>query len=343
MKPRIEIRYPISRQIIFVFGKPCPDTAREDFFLNHARSGILLALKSLDLGEGSKVGVMAYNCHTVFNAIAQAECTPVFIDVTDDLTLDFNDLRKKASELDALVVSHLFGITTDVLSIKKEFPGLVVIEDCAHAYGLKDRFGDFSVDSIGMGKFPSIGDGGILHVHNNKYLSQVDVLFRNIPDYSFTQSLTLHCSMCIKALLYIPSVYSLITKRIKKWRGVKSNVALIIPTKMCPGINAVYNSIRPSLETICRERVRSFSNLKDLISNIPGVSRVIGGSVNGFMLVTDCKDVSDVRKSLAGRKIEAETHFAHCIDWAESFGYIKGSCPNTERLTGHLLMVPTYI
>ena len=32
------------------------------FYLNYARSGLLLALKSLHLPKGSKVGVMMFNC-----------------------------------------------------------------------------------------------------------------------------------------------------------------------------------------------------------------------------------------------------------------------------------------
>ena len=342
MKPRIEIRYPISRQMSFVFGKPYPNTDCEGYFLNHARSGILLALKSLELRKGSKVGVLAYNCHTDFNAVAQAECTPVYIDVTDNLTIDINDLRKKASGMEALVVTHLFGIVNDVTYIKKEFPGLIVIEDCAHAYGLNNRSGDFSVDSIGMGKFPSIGDGGILHVHNKKYLTQVDNLFLNVPDYSFLQSLKLHLSMCLKAFLYIPLVYSLFTRIIKQRRRIISGLIPVFPTKMCPGISAIYNSIQPSLETMLKERVESASHMTALLSTIPGVDRIIGNSVNGFILVADCEEVSTVRDALNGKGLEAETHFAHCIDWARGFGYIQGDCPNTERLVNHLLMIPTY-
>ena len=48
---------------------------------------------------------MVYNCHTVFNAISQAGCTPVFLDVRDDLTLDLDDLRS--------VLEQYFGIPAD--------------------------------------------------------------------------------------------------------------------------------------------------------------------------------------------------------------------------------------
>ena len=63
----------------------------------------------------------------------------------DDLRIDKGDLKRKSSQLSALIVTHLFGIVNDVCAIKKEFPQLVIIEDCAHAYGIDRLYASYPV------------------------------------------------------------------------------------------------------------------------------------------------------------------------------------------------------
>ena len=168
MIPRLDIRFPLRKQLLFAKGKPCfPE--EDSYFLDHGRSAILLALRAAGLSAGAGVGVMAYNCHTVMHVVAHAGFTPVFLDVTDALTLDLEDLKQKASSMSALIVTHLFGVVSDVRQIRALFPNLIVIEDCAHAYGIDSLYGDFAAFSLGQGKLPSIGDGGILRVLNSRY------------------------------------------------------------------------------------------------------------------------------------------------------------------------------
>ena len=94
MIPRLHIVFPCHFRKEFWFGKPY-EAAENEFLLDHARSGILLALKAMGLPKGSGVGVMVYNCHTVPNAVHQAGYELVFLDVTDDLRLDMEDLNPK--------------------------------------------------------------------------------------------------------------------------------------------------------------------------------------------------------------------------------------------------------
>jgi len=69
----------------------------EIYFTNYARTSLRLALSSLNLKKGAKVGVQAFTCHTVFEAIVKADMEPVFIDIDKTFTLDFKDLKKKVS------------------------------------------------------------------------------------------------------------------------------------------------------------------------------------------------------------------------------------------------------
>ncbi len=321
MKPRIQISFPFACQRAFCFGKPY-QPSEDEFLLDHARSGILLALQALHLPAGSGVGVMVYNCHTVFNAVSQAGCTPVFLDVRDDLT-------------------HLFGILNPVSLIREEFPDLVVIEDCAHAYGLKNLTGDVSVFSIGQGKLPSIGDGGILIVNHPQWKDRFSQLYSKLPEYGRINSVRLFCKLVVKAFLYRPWVYSLLTVRLKRRRNVSSGVEKINPSRMSEGIRAVYEFGRLRVDKQISRHMDNARRLSEEIEKVKG-TRLLPLGINAFMLVVQCRDKSSLIASMQALGLETDTHFFQCIDWARSFGYRQGDCPKAERLRHQLLMIPVY-
>jgi len=159
MIPRLNIAFPIKRQWQYWFGKEY-EPLKGEYLLNHARTGIVMALKA-SVPEGSRVGVVAYNCHTVANAVVNAGCKPVFVDVTEELKID---IASVPANLDAIVVTNLFGIRNDIEAIRKRCPKAIIIVDNAHGYGLPAE-GDFTVYSINQGKFPALGCGGILCVN----------------------------------------------------------------------------------------------------------------------------------------------------------------------------------
>lgn len=338
MIPRLEIHFSLSEQWRFLIGKPYAPEGNE-FLLNHARTGILLALKAAGLPEGAGVGVMAYNCHTVMNAVEQAGCRPVFLDVTDGLKLDLDDLWAKKEEFSAVVVSHLFGIVSDVKVIKERFPELIVIEDCAHAYGQEDLFGDFAVFSIGQGKLPSVGDGGILRVLKDQYRDRVVSLYSALPGYTFAQSAKLFMKLWVMSWMYSPFVYGWITLPIKRKRGIPPGTELISPQKMSRGVSAIYASKRGQVRGMIASRKK---NAFDLLAGLPdGETHAVLGE-NAFMLVLSCDNPSRMKEYYRRKGVETDTHFAQSISWARNFGYVPGTCPRAEYLINHLLMIPTY-
>ena len=159
MIPRLDISFPLYRQWQYWFGKEY-EPHKGEYLLNHARTGIVMALRA-SLPDGGKVGVVAYNCHTVANAVVNAGCTPVFVDVTEELRVDIDSVPR---DLDAIVVTNLFGIRNDVETIRKRCPKALIIVDNAHGYGLPAE-GDFTVYSINQGKFPALGPGGLLYIN----------------------------------------------------------------------------------------------------------------------------------------------------------------------------------
>ena len=134
----------------FWFGRTYSPKEGE-FMLNHARTGIVMALRAT-MPQGGRVGVVAYNCHTVANAVVEGGCTPVFIDVTEDLYISLQHLAH--IRLDAIIVTNLFGMHNDIAAIQSVQPDAIIIVDNAHGYGLPIE-GDFTVYSINQGKLPA--------------------------------------------------------------------------------------------------------------------------------------------------------------------------------------------
>ena len=339
MKPRLDIRFSFWQQIHYLIGNAY-EPVQGEYLLNHSRSAILLALESLDLPKGSGVGVMVYNCHTVMNAVVQAGFKPVFLDITDELMLDLDDLRRKAASISALIITHLFGIVNDVKNIRNEFSGLVIIEDCAHAYGIESLYGDFATFSVGQGKLPSIGDGGILHVLNEKYMSGVAKLYDSLSEYTTAQKTVLFVRLCITSILYRSWLYGWFTLPIKNKKKVLSCKEIIRPIKMCKGISAIFALEK---DRVLMEIANRILNAKKMISVIDSIeTNDYFWGHNAFMFVTICDNPVQLQKRLHQIGIDSATHFAHSIDWAKEFGYMSGDCSNAEQLIKRLLLIPIY-
>lgn len=336
MIPRLQISFSLRNQFTYWFGKLYVPKENE-YLLNHARSGIVLALRS-SLPNGGRVGVMAYNCDTVANAILNANCEPIFVDVTDDLHIDINSLIDK--DLDAIVVSNLFGIHNDINKISALYPNLIIIVDNAHGYGLSIE-GDFTVYSIDQGKFPSIGRGGVLHVNNVEYKNKIQELYDNVPSYSFLQQIILFCKMIINALLHLPLVYGIVTIKLKSNRKVRNSKEEVVIKRMPNGISRIYNKVFSKINALIEQRISNADHISLLVKEeFSDVSLFCG--MNAFMLVAKLNEPNRLKKRLADKGIESATHFSNAIVWAKQFGYIDGSCPTAERLTNELLMIPTY-
>ena len=331
MIPRLDIRFPLKRQWKYWFGAAY--MAQEgEYLLNHARTGIVMALRAA-LPKGGRVGVVAYNCHTVANAVVIAGCEPFFVDVTEDLRID---VASVPVDLDAIVVTNLFGIQNDVEAIRKRLPKAIIIVDNAHGYGLPVE-GDFTVYSINQGKFPALGEGGILYAIDD-FRFKIDDLYKTLPGYGIIAQVKLFVQMMVKAIAYSRCMYWL-TMKMKK--SANPNVhQLVVMKQMAPGVRRLYQAWLPNADneiTAQRANAKQICNIQSKISN----SQYMIGS-NAFMAIVKCDNPEELKKEFVNRGVETETHFKHCIEWAEEFGYKRGTCPNAEELVDHLLMIPTY-
>lgn len=317
MIPRLDIQFPFRRQYTFWFGKEYKPS-KDEYLLNYARSGIVLALCSC-FPNGANVGIVTYNCHTVANAVVSAGCTPVFLDIDDNLHIDLNRGAGqfcKNEDLDAIIVTNLFGIHNDISALRQVFSKAIIIVDNAHGYGLTPE-GDFTVYSINQGKYPALGPGGIM-VCCTPYSQTIikNATGGKLAMIGLAGQFKIYCTMLLKAFLYHPLIYGWLTIRIKKESNNRADHSLIRPRVMCPGVSRLYNAW---LEEHKDENV-----------------------VKPFMDIIKTDEPEKVIQEYRNKGIEADTHFKNCINWAKEFGYIEGTCPNSEILVTKLVMVPNY-
>ena len=154
--------------------------------LNSCGSAMFAALRCSGVRSGDKVLSNCFTLAPVPGAMAHAGAVPVLVDVTDELLIDLDDLRRKAASSGAttLLLSHMRGHICDMdalTAVCNEF-GIRLIEDCAHtmgagwngkATGTWGIAGCFSLQSY---KHANSGEGGLLVTHDADLAAQAVLL-----------------------------------------------------------------------------------------------------------------------------------------------------------------------
>lgn len=128
------------------------------------------ALRACGVRPGDRVLTNAFTLAPVPGAIASLGAVPVFVGVTEALTIDLEDLAAKAERGQVLLLSHMRGHVCDMdrLMALCDARGVRVIEDCAHTMGarwngvLSGRHGVIGCYSTQTYKHLNSGEGGLL-------------------------------------------------------------------------------------------------------------------------------------------------------------------------------------
>jgi dTDP-4-amino-4,6-dideoxygalactose transaminase len=139
--------------------------------VNSGTSALLVALNGLGIGPGDEVIVPGYTFVASMAAVVYARAIPILAEVDNTLNLDHIDVRRKISpRTRAILVVHMLGNPArmdEIKAVADEF-GLLVIEDCAQAFGAsyKGRWlgsiGNAGAYSFNIFKTITAGDGGML-------------------------------------------------------------------------------------------------------------------------------------------------------------------------------------
>ncbi len=130
------------------------------------------AMRALQVKAGDAVLSNAFTLAPVPGSIASLGAKPVFVEVTEDLTIDLAHLeaQAKATGAKVLLLSHMRGHVGDMDAIMGlcDRLGVRVVEDCAHTMGAKwkgvpsGRHGAIGCYSTQTYKHMNSGEGGFL-------------------------------------------------------------------------------------------------------------------------------------------------------------------------------------
>ena len=321
------------------------------------RAAIVTALKSLNLPAHARIGVPLYCCPVVFSAISAAGFSVRFIDV-DPATfcMSAGDLSAKSSEVDAVIVVHLFGNACDVSELAKAVSGKPVIEDCAQALGARYRgrsvgsFGEAGVFSFRSGKYLSVGEGAALFLRQADARERASEFTAALPAMGRVAECR-HMAQCyLKSVLRSRPLYGMVGywlwNRHNKNRDA-NGVSDVSLTRICQSDFAITVSRLPGLDRavqrqreiadfysrtlkldaqmLCAEPPHAYYNRYHYPVTFP--------STEYRDRVADC---------LRRGGIDTMQYLDEVVTVTRRhFGY-SGDCPIAERLAKRVLIIPGY-
>lgn len=155
---------------------------------NSATSAIYAAIMSLKLEPGDEIITTPYTMPATATSILQANCIPVFADISlDDFNLDPKSVKQRITKkTKAIILVNLFGQSGRSKELKKiaNKHNLKLIEDNSQSpgamtpHGPAGTIGDMGIFSFNRHKTVQSGEGGVL-ITNSKSLSYYTCLVRN--------------------------------------------------------------------------------------------------------------------------------------------------------------------
>ncbi|WP_085806234.1 DegT/DnrJ/EryC1/StrS family aminotransferase [Roseovarius albus] len=142
------------------------------------------ALRAIGVKPGEKVLTNAFTLAPVPGAIASMGGVPVFVGVTEDLTIDLDDLAAKVGQAKVLMLSHMRGHLCDMDRLMEicNAAGVTVIEDCAHTMGgswngvPSGRHGLIGCYSTQTYKHMNSGEGGLFVTDDDDIMARALIL-----------------------------------------------------------------------------------------------------------------------------------------------------------------------
>jgi len=139
--------------------------------VNSGTTALLVAMIGLGIGAGDEVIVPGYTFVASMSSIVYARAVPILAEVDATLNLDPDDVRAKITpRTRAIMAVHMLGnpARMDELKAIADEHGLLLIEDCAQAFGASYKgrmlgsIGDVGTYSFNVFKTVTSGDGGMV-------------------------------------------------------------------------------------------------------------------------------------------------------------------------------------
>jgi len=153
---------------------------------------LFCALRALDINEGDEVIIPAFPQPPALS-ICYVGATPIFVDIeVSSLCVDPQKIKEAiTNKTKAIIVIHTHNTMSnmdEILDLSQKY-NIPVIEDCAHAHGMKwnengaGYLGDIGIFSFESSKVMTSGEGGMVTTNNKKIYEKV-VAIKNLGNNS---------------------------------------------------------------------------------------------------------------------------------------------------------------
>jgi perosamine synthetase len=339
-----------SRVIETVFGeKPILTTS--------GRASLYVILKSLNLPEGSNVGVPLFCCPVVFDAIKQANLVPKFVDIElDDYSLSASDLEKKKNVLSAVIVVHMFGHPADMDSISEICKDIPVIEDCAQSLfsRYKGNYTGFqsiaSFFSFRSGKYISAGEGSAIFCQDLSLREAIEKIVNETEEWNLSQEISHSLSTYMKSALYHKPWYGTLGYPIGRILDRRLNLTAKNGFRLRKISKGDMQILSDRIETfssrVDQQRQNALYYLEKLrIKNVSLPFEREGRFSNyyQFAIRFEKKEQRDfVTEYLMKNGIDSGKYLDNIVDVTRGIYGYDGDCPNAELCSETVLVIPHY-
>jgi dTDP-4-amino-4,6-dideoxygalactose transaminase len=334
------------------------------------RVALYAILKALGVGSGDEVGIQAFTCVAVPEAITASGARPVFIDIEPKgFNLSPSDLvRKITPKTRAIVVQHTYGIPASMDQIIQCAceRGIPIIEDCCHSFvsAYKGKtignFGVASFYSFEWGKPIVVGIGGSAVINDSTIRDAIRKSYACYKSPSFIRQVKIQAQYIAFRILYRPSFFWQ-TRMLFHWlssiRVVEQNYNPIQDDNIAEDFSLRMAPFLQSRLTRKLGEMDQYVRHSRLVSD-EYQSKIISTVVAHPELTKDNEIVFARYPLLAKNKqvllAMARREGVELADWYSSpvhplsfhqlklVGYTLGSCPNAEERSSEVVTLPTH-
>jgi len=311
---------------------------------NSGTDALILALRSLNIGQGDEVITSSFSFFATAEAITSVGATPVFVDIEPENYLMDLGLIEKAitSRTKAILPVHLFGNPLDMEKIMAiaEVNNLKVVEDCAQAAGAHWRgkpvgsYGDIGCFSFFPTKnLGAAGDGGAITT-NNFNLAKIirELAIHGMPERYFHTNIGYNSRLdSLQA-----AILNVKLNRLNKWIEQRKAIAINYINKL-----SMIEGIKLPSNTLSNNSVHSWNQFVIRIMDNSFVKNIKANSES--VLDNSNRDIFKTELNRLG--VNTIIYYPipiHLQPAYKELDYKEGSLPVTEKVCSEVISLPIF-
>ena len=311
---------------------------------NSGTDALILALRSLNIGEGDEVITSSFSFFATAEAITSVGARPVFVDIDPENYLIDLDLIEKeiTARTKAILPVHLFGHPLDMDKIMAiaEANNLKVVEDCAQSTGAHWRgkplgsFGDVGCFSFFPTKnLGAAGDGGAVTTNDFDLAKTI----RELAVHGMPKRY-LHTSIGYNSRLdsLQAAILNIKLTRLNKWIEKRKEIAINYRNNL-----SVIKSIRLPSNTLINNSGHSWNQFVIRIMDNSFVKNIKFSAEDAF----DSLNRDLFKTELHRLGVNTIIYYPipiHLQPAYKALGYKEGSLPITEKVCSQVISLPIF-